>query len=138
MNRIAKRSTVALILCAVLFLGFGAFLFEFFANGEKWALYPGSPHVYSGGNIGCGTICDREGNVLLKLADGRIYHEDPLVRQATVHWLGDRKGSVSAPALSHYVSQIVSYDMLNGVYADPRRHRARCGHLLWSGRADRC
>ncbi len=116
MNRIAKRSTVALILCAVLLLGFGAFLFEFLANGEKWALYPGSPHVYNGGNIGCGTICDREGNVLLKLSDGRIYHEDPLIRQATVHWLGDRRGSVSAPALSHYASQIVSYDRLNGVY----------------------
>ncbi len=116
MNRISKRSGVALLLCVLFLLGFGAFVFEFLANGEKWALFPGSPHVYNGGNIGCGTICDREGTTLLKLSDGRIYHEDPLVRQATVHWLGDRKGSVSAPALSHYASQIVSYDRLNGVY----------------------
>lgn len=116
MNRIAKRSTVALIVCVVFLLGFGVFVVEFLTNCEEWALFPGSPHVYNGGNIGCGTVCDREGNVLLMLDDGRYYHTDPLVRQATVHWLGDRKGSVSAPALSHYASQIVSYDILGGVY----------------------
>ena len=116
MNKIAKRSAVALILCLVLLVGFGLFVWEYGANAADWVLFPGSPHVYTGGNIGCGTITDRDGNVLLSLSGDRVYTADSLLRQATVHYLGDRHGSVSAPSLAHYAQQIVSYDLLNGVY----------------------
>ena len=117
MNRIAKRSIATLILCLVLLLGFGYFVFEYGANAQDWVIFPGSPHVYTGGNIGCGTITDRDGNVLLTLSGDRVYTQDSLLRMATVHYLGDRKGSVSAPSLSHFAKQIVSYDLLSGIYA---------------------
>lgn len=116
MNRIAGRSAVALILCLALLLGFGIFIYEYGTNAHKWVIFPGSPHVYTGGNIGCGTITDREGNRLLTLSGDRVYTQDALLRKATVHYLGDRNGSVSAPALSHYSQQIVSFDLLNGIY----------------------
>ena len=116
MNRIAKRSIATLILCLALLLGFGFFVYEYGANAAHWVLFPGSPHVYTGGNIGCGTITDRDGNTLLTLTGDRVYTQDSLLRRATVHYLGDRHGSVSAPSLSHFARQIVSYDLLNGVY----------------------
>ena len=116
MNRIAGRSMVALILCIALLLGFGFFVYEYGTNAHKWVVFPGSPHVYTGGNIGCGTVTDREGNLLLTLNGDRVYAQDSLLRMATVHYLGDRKGSVSAPAISHYSKQIVSFDLLNGIY----------------------
>lgn len=116
MNRIAKRSAVALILCLALLLGFGFFVYEYGANAQNWVVFPGSPHVYNGGNIGCGTVTDRDGNVLLSLNGDRVYTQDSLLRRATVHYLGDRYGSVSAPSLSHYAKQIVSFDLLGGIY----------------------
>lgn len=116
MNRIASRSAVALILCFALLLGFGVFVWEYGTKAYSWVVFPGSPHVYTGGNIGCGTVIDREGSTLLSLSGDRNYISDSLLRMATVHFLGDRHGSVSAPALSHYARQIVSFDLVNGVY----------------------
>jgi len=43
-----------------------------------------------------------------------------VLRKATVHWLGDRNGSVHAPSLSHYAAELAGFDILNGVYAYER------------------
>ena len=71
MNRIIARSKILVILVLVLTLGLGFFVGEFFARADAWIVFPGSPHVYNAGNIGCGIIADREGNLLLDLTDGR-------------------------------------------------------------------
>ena len=62
-------------------------------------MFPGSPHVYSGGNIGCGTVVDKDGVILLDMEGERTYASSEMLRKATIHWLGDRYGSISAPAL---------------------------------------
>ena len=116
MNRIATRTTVLFLVCCLLLGGFAFFLAEYFVNAEDWVLFPGSPHIYTGGNIGCGVVVDRDGILLLDLNDGRKYSNSLPVRQATVHWIGDRNGSVSAPALPHYAAQMAGFDRLNGVY----------------------
>ena len=116
MNRIATRTTVLFLVCCLLLGGFVFFLAEYFVNAEDWVLFPGSPHIYTGGNIGCGVVVDRDGILLLDLNDGRKYSNSLPVRQATVHWIGDRNGSVSAPALPHYAAQMAGFDRLNGVY----------------------
>ena len=116
MNRIAKRSVVVLILALLLIAGFAFFVTEFFAEAGDWVIFPGSPHIYTGGNIGTGVVLDREGELLLDLNDGRSYSEDTLLRKAFVHWLGDRNGSVSAPALPNYAAELAGFDLLNGVY----------------------
>ncbi len=116
MNRIASRAT-ALILVALLLLGgFVFFLAEYLAKADDWVVFAGSPHVYNGGNIGCGVVVDRDNTLLLDLNDGRVYSNLLPLRQATVHWVGDRNGSISAPALSHYAAQMAGFDRLNGVY----------------------
>ena len=117
MNRIAGRAGIALLLALVLLVGFGLFVFEYVTEASSWVVFSGSPHVYNGGNIGCGVIVDRDGEKLLDLSDSRSYAELEAVRRSTVHWLGDRRGSISAPALSHYAGELIGYDLVNGVYA---------------------
>lgn len=116
MNRVASRSTIALLLAAVLIGGMFLFMVEYVQNAGNWALFEGSPHVYNGGNIGCGVITDREGVLLLDSTDGRVYADDSAVRKATIHWLGDRYGYISAPAATEYAEQMAGYDLLNGLY----------------------
>ena len=116
MNRIATRAMALFLVVMLLAGGFLFFLIDYFSNGSDWVVFPGSPHVYNGGNIGCGVVVDRENILLLNLNDGRAYSNSLPLRQSTVHWLGDRFGSISAPALSHYAAQMAGYDLLNGVY----------------------
>ncbi len=116
MRRVASRSTIALMLVAVLLGGMCLFLTEFVLKAGDWAVFQGNPHVYNGINIGCGTITDRSGTVLLSASAERSYAEDADVRKATLHWLGDRKGFISAPAVTHYASDMAGYDLLNGLY----------------------
>lgn len=116
MNRIASRALALFLIVALLAGGFVFFVVEYFANGKDWVLFPGSPHVYNGGNIGCGVATDRNGALLLDLNDGRSYSNLLALRQSTVHWVGDRYGSISAPALTHYAAQMAGFDPINGVY----------------------
>lgn len=116
MNKVAGRAGIAILLVALLMAGFVFFLCEYFVNADEWVVFSGSPHVYSGGNLGCGVVVDRNGTILMDLNGGRAYAQDETLRKATVHWLGDRQGSISAPALPGYATEIVGYDLLNGVY----------------------
>lgn len=117
MNRVARRAGITLLLVLMLTVGLVFFLMEYMIQAGNWVVFPGSPHVYSGGNIGCGTVIDRDDVLLLDLNDGRRYSDNDTLRQATVHWIGDRHGSVDAPALSNYASQLAGYDLLGGVYS---------------------
>ena len=116
MNRIASRATALILVVLLLLGGFAFFLAEYFMNAENWVVFSGSPHLYTGGNIGCGVVTDRSGTMLLDLRDGRTYSNLLSLRQATVHWVGDRYGSISAPALPYYAGALAGYDLINGVY----------------------
>ena len=116
MNRIASRA-IALVLFAVILLGgFGFFVAEYLTKADEWVVFSGSPHIYNGGNIGCGVVVDKDNTLLLNLYDGRSYSDVLALRQSTVHWLGDRYGFISAPALSYYAKQMAGFDLLGGVY----------------------
>ena len=117
MNRIARRSGIAFLLALLLIAGFTFFLVEYFVEADEWVIFPGSPHVYNAGNIGCGVVTDRERYLILDLRDGRSYSEDALLRASTVHWVGDRNGNISAPALSYHASSMSGFDFLSGVYS---------------------
>lgn len=117
MNRIAGRAGITLLLVLILLAGLTFFIIEYTIEAGDWVIFSGSPHVYNGGNIGCGTVIDRDGMLLLDMNGGRIYSSVEAVRKATVHWLGDRTGSISAPALSAYSAELAGYDLLNGIYS---------------------
>lgn len=116
MNRVIGRANAVLILALVLAIGVGLFVGEYFAHSGDWVMFPGSPHVYNAGNIGCGVISDVDGKLLLDLSDGRSYSSNPLVNKSMIHWLGDRQGRISAPALAHYASLIAGFDPVGGLY----------------------
>lgn len=117
MNRIMGRARILLVLVLVLTLGTGFFVGEYFARAGGWVLSSGSPHVYNAGNLGCGLVTDREGALLMDLTGGRVYSSDAGLRTSVLHWLGDRQGNISAPALPHYANEIVGFDPVSGVYA---------------------
>lgn len=116
MNRVANRSSIALLLAVILLGGMCLFLAEYLLNAGDWVVFEGNPHVYNGVNIGCGVITDRSGEVLLSATDSRSYAEDSALRKATIHWLGDRYGYISAPAVTRYAPDMAGFDLLNGLY----------------------
>ena len=124
MNRIATRSMALLLLVLFLLGGFGFFLVDYFVNSENWVVHSGSPHIYNVNNvqneqvenIGCGVIVDREQKLVLDMHDTWTYSDSLPLRQAMVHWVGDRLGNVSAPAMSHYTAELAGFDRLNGLY----------------------
>ena len=116
MNRVANRSSIALLLAVILLGGMCLFLAEYLLNAGDWVVFEGNPHVYNGVNIGCGVITDRSGEVLLSATDSRSYAEDAALRKATIHWLGDRYGYISAPSVTHYAPDMAGFDLLNGLY----------------------
>ncbi len=117
MNRIAKRAKSLILLAAILLGGIAFFVGEFCANADKWVVFSRSPHVYSGGNIGCGVVVDRDGYLILDLNEGRTYTEDLELRKSTIHWVGDRYGMISAPALPSHLSESAGFDLMNGLYS---------------------
>ncbi len=117
MNKVAVRSGIVLALALVLIAGMTFFIAEYTINADQWVTFSGSPHVYNGGNIGCGVVTDRNGVLLLDMNDGRTYSSDDALRASTVHWVGDKNGSVNAPALSTYSAELTGFELLNGVYS---------------------
>lgn len=117
MNRVASRAGITILIVLLLIAGLGFFVAEYVTEAGQWATFPGSPHVYTGGNIGCGTVKDRDGIALMELNEERTYTTDTALRMAMVHWLGDRYGSISAPALPAHAANMSGYDLVNGIYA---------------------
>ncbi len=118
MKRISRRGWAIWLLILVLLGGTALFVGEFAAKGGQWAMHPGNPHVYESNHKtpARGCVVDRQGNLLLQFGQERIYHADPAVRQATMHWLGDRKGYIYAPMLETYTEYMTVFDPVAGVY----------------------
>ena len=117
MNRVSHRASAVFLLVVILVGGLGFFVYEYFAQASEWVVSAGSPHVYNSTNIGCGQVVDRTGAMLLDLTESRAYSADEMIRKATLHWLGDRKGQISAPAVSYYAEEMTGYDTINGLYS---------------------
>ena len=117
MNRISRRASALVLLILVMIGGMGFFLYEYFTMANSWVVSAGSPHVYNSTNIGCGQVLDRQGRLLLDMSSTRTYSENETTRLSTLHWLGDRSGKISAPAISNYAEEMTGYNLLNGLYS---------------------
>ncbi len=116
MNRVTKRTWLMGLFIFVLLMGMLVFLWEYSLYAEDWISFSGSPHLYNNTNIGTGVVTDRGGTVLLDVSQERSYAQDSTLRKATLHWLGDRKGYIHAPAVANYAAQMAGFDLTNGVY----------------------
>ena len=118
MKRIAMRSLTIWLLVLLLLGGLGFFLVEYVMHSKQWVMSQGSPHIYKGDKTTAnGVFLDREGILLLDTTNGRTYGATEQLRSSTIHWLGDRYGYISAPAVSTYANEMSGYDMLTGLYA---------------------
>ena len=73
MHRVTKRTWVIHVFLLILLLGMAFFLWEYMTEAQRWVAATGSPHLYNNSNIGCGTIVDRSGTVLLDISTQRSY-----------------------------------------------------------------
>lgn len=117
MKRISQRMILLIVLMAVLAVGIGIFLVNYFLHADDWVVFSGSPHVYEGSNLSTGVITDRTGELLLDSTDGRSYSQDRDLRKATMHLLGDRFGYISAPVLGDYADELVGFTPVDGLYS---------------------
>ena len=116
MNRVTKRTWLMGLFIALLLAGMLMFLWEYMTEADQWVSFSGSPHIYNNTNIGCGTITDRSGTMLLDLTEKRTYSADTRTRMSTLHWLGDRDGFINAAAVSGYAGAMAGFDHFNGIY----------------------
>lgn len=116
MNRIAGRSWIVMLLVFALIGGMIFFVAEFSINARQWVYHDGSPHVYDGTKPQNGVILDREQTLLLDLSGNWAYSNNATLRQAALHWVGDRLGNISAPILTRYTDEMTGYELINGLY----------------------
>ena len=116
MNRVTKRSWLMGAFVLLLLGGMGFFVLEYVFQADTWVVSAGSPHVYKGSNLGNGTVVDRDGVVLLDIDEERVYSDNAHTRASTLHWLGDRSGSIQAKAVGSYAAIMAGYDKVNGLY----------------------
>ena len=108
MNKIRKRAVSVLLLVALLIVGMGFYMFELFRDGSDWASFSANQGVYSGGSLAVGTITDRNGVVLSAPGEGgRVYNDDPVIRRAVLHAVGDRWGNIGTGALYVFSSKLI-------------------------------
>lgn len=117
MNRVSRRASALVLLILFMLGGMGFFLYEYFTKADGWVVSVGSPHVYNSANIGCGQVVDRQGRLLLDMTSSRTYSDNQSTRLSTLHWLGDRSGNISAPAISHYAKEMTGYSFVDGLYS---------------------
>lgn len=117
MKKQERRAWICLALALVLVTGLGIFGYRFVRDGGEWASFYGNTQIYTDGALNRGTITDRKGTELLRCTeDGFIYSDDYETRLSTVHAVGDPGGNVSSGAISVFKSQLIGYDILNGIY----------------------
>lgn len=115
MNRVRLRSTLILLLPALLLLAMVIFCAEYLLEGGKWVDHWASP--YSSYGLGNGIITDRNGQLLMDTTgDGRAYSDDRTTRESTLHLIGDRDSFIDAPAVPEYSSKLAGYSLLSGLY----------------------
>ena len=117
MKRISRRMIFLLVLMAVLAIGLGIFGVQYVLYADEWVVFSGSPHVYNGVNLSVGLLTDRNGTRLLDGTQEKVYAEDPLVRSATMHLVGDRFGYIHAPVLEEYADELVGFNKVTGLYS---------------------
>ena len=122
MKKIEHRALVCALLAALLAAGLGIFLGRCWFDGGRWASSAFNRHLYdTDGVLAAGTVLDRDGDVLSDVRDGkRIYHENETVRKATLHAVGDLKGSIGTGALNAFADRLTGYNRINGAFGAKR------------------
>ena len=116
MKKVLTRSLLTWFLALAFFVGLGYFVVRLALNAEEWAQLPMNAHLSSTGLGKAGAIYDRNGVVLAQSIDGeRVYNDDPAVRAAVLHTVGDNGTSIATAVQSVYRNDLVGYNFLLGL-----------------------
>ncbi len=117
MRKLERRSLICIAIAAVLAAGLILFVFRFVQHGGEWAIFYGNQQIYTDGMLNRGTVTDRYDNLLMDCTESGIeYSSDWSTRVATVHAVGDPKGNTASGAINVFRSQLIGYDLVNGIY----------------------
>ena len=135
MNRIAGRAGITLLLVLALLAGLVFFLFEYVVTAGDWVIFSGSPHVYNGGNIGCGAVTDRDGTMLLDLNASRLHapekRNDTVVLGTIGYAPPEQFGISQSDATADvYALGVLLNVLLTGCHPSERLARGRAGKLV--------
>lgn len=115
MKKLEGRAILCLTMAAVLVIGLGVFLFRLETNGSQWASFYANKHIYTNGQLAVGAVYDRDGTLLLKnTEDGSQYSEDPEIRKATLHVVGDKGYNIVTAANNAFRGRMVGYNFVTG------------------------
>ncbi|MBQ7459840.1 MAG: penicillin-binding protein [Oscillospiraceae bacterium] len=116
MKKLKLRSIPIFMLILLIIAGMGLFSFRLAGDGAKWASSRVNGNVYASGRLTRGEIFSREGELLIEYsAGGPQYSEDPEVRKATVHLIGDKNGNVGGGVSAIYREDLIGYSLAEGV-----------------------
>ncbi len=115
MKKITFRTFICFLIALFLVGGTGYFLFQYITDGKDWISFAANRHLYTEGMLNKGQVLDRDGEVLVNTNGGDwLYNEDPSVRCATLHAVGDPGGMIGTGAVSVFANKISGYNFLTG------------------------
>lgn len=117
MKKMEGRAIICLALALVLILGMGLFSYRLVRDGSDWASFYANNHVYYEGQLAVGSVYDRNDLLLLEnTQEGPIYNDDWVVRNATLHVVGDPGQNISTAATYAFRSDIIGYNLITGTH----------------------
>ena len=118
MKKIERRALLCKLLALLLSAGLLVFVVRWCVSGGRWAAASFNRHLYnSAGQLASGSVLDRDGDVLSWAENGeRKCYDGETVRKATLHTVGDLRGSVATGVLKTYADALTGYSLLNGAY----------------------
>ena len=117
MKQVKRRTWFCLVFTALLTLGILLFLARYFTIGGDWASFSANKHIYDkSGQLISGAVLDRTGTVLYDAASG-AYSDDKIIRQATLHAVGDRASNIATGARQAFSEQLSGFNPILGTTA---------------------
>ena len=104
MTKLAKRAWFAYFLAAAMLVGVIVILVRYAVGAPDWMPFQSN-----------GLVVDRSGTMLMDNTDGKSeLADDPTVRAAMLHILGDTQGYIAPYLLNEYGDEMSGYDRLTG------------------------
>ncbi|MGM9537679.1 MAG: penicillin-binding transpeptidase domain-containing protein [Candidatus Onthomonas sp.] len=120
MKKLRGRTWFVLLFILLLTAGMCILLGMYVVEGSDWASFSANSHLYSNGRIATGTITDRNGLLLFDGETGN-YAEDPEIREATLHAVGDDYGNIASGAKLLFSQYMAAYNPITGVGSQGNR-----------------
>ena len=115
MKRSYLRQITLMLLPAILVFVLFLILGKWLSQGEVWANSVYNRSVYSDGVIRRAVLLDRNNRELATVIKGEIrYNEDPMLREATVHSIGDNGQHIATGAVYLHRRDLVGYSPIEG------------------------